>query len=52
MQSFEKIAMAIVAVGMVTTLILPGRQTPRVVNAFTGLFSKSLGTSMGTYRPR
>jgi hypothetical protein len=52
MGSVEKVAMAIVGVAMVTTLILPGRQTPKVVNAFTGLFTKSLGTSIGTYKPK
>lgn len=51
MDSVEKIALAIVGVAMVTTLILPGRQTPQVINAFGGVFTKSLGTSMGTYKP-
>jgi hypothetical protein len=51
MQSIEKIAMAIVGVAMVTTLILPGRQTPQVANALTNLSTKSLATAMGTYRP-
>jgi len=44
----EKIALAIVGVAMVTTLILPGRQTPQVINAVTGLFTKSLATSMAS----
>lgn len=48
----EKVALAIVGVGMVTTLILPGRQTTSVINAITGLFTRSLGTAIGTYNPR
>ena len=43
-----KIAVAIVGLGVVTTLVLPGRQTPQVINAFTGLFRGSLATAMGT----
>jgi hypothetical protein len=48
MGTVEKIAMGIIAIGMVTTLVLPGRKTPDVVNAFTGLFRGSLATAMGT----
>jgi hypothetical protein len=33
MSTVEKIAMGIVGVALVTTLILPGRQTPAVLNA-------------------
>lgn len=44
----EKVAMGIVGIAMVTTLLLPGRQTPAVINAFTGLFRGSLATAMGT----
>ena len=47
MASIEKIALAIVAVGMVTTLILPGRQTSQVINAAGSVFSGSLRTAMG-----
>jgi len=47
----EKVALAVVGVAMVTTLILPGRQTPAVGNALTNLVSKTLGTAMGTYKP-
>lgn len=46
MSSLEKIAMAIVGVAMVTTLVLPGRQTPAVAKAFGGVFSGSLRTAM------
>ena len=48
----EKVALAIVGVGMATTLVLPGRQTPAVADALSRLFSRSLGTAMGTYRPK
>ncbi len=48
MGAAQKVAMFIVGVGLVTTLILPGRQTPQVINAFTGLFRGSLATAMGT----
>lgn len=45
-----KIILAIVAIGMVTTLILPDRQTPKVIDAFAGGTSRLLGTAMGTTR--
>lgn len=48
MSSFEKIALAIVGIGFATTLLLPGRQTPQVINAATNLFRGSLATAMGT----
>lgn len=47
MQSFEKIAMGIVVVALVTTLILPGRQTATVVRAGSDFFSTALKTAMG-----
>jgi len=49
--NIEKIVLAVIAVAMVTTLILPGRQTPQVANALTSLSTKTLGTAMGTYKP-
>lgn len=51
MTTVSKVAMGIIGIGLVTTLILPGRQTPAVINAFTGLFRGSLATAMGTGRP-
>lgn len=48
MTTVQKVAMGIVGIGLVTTLILPGRQTPQVINAFTQLFRGSLATAMGT----
>jgi hypothetical protein len=50
MSTVEKVALAIVGVAMITTLILPGRQTPAVINATGTAFSRSLGTAMGTGR--
>lgn len=44
----EKIASGIVAIAMVTTLVLPKRQTPAVIDAITKLFKGTLGTAMGT----
>ncbi len=48
MTTVQKVAMGIVGIGLVTTLVLPGRQTPAVVGAFTNLFRGSLATAMGT----
>ncbi|WP_165953826.1 hypothetical protein [Streptomyces sp. 8K308] len=48
MSSFEKIAMGIIGIAMVTTLILPRRQTPQVIDAATRFFRGSLATAMGT----
>jgi hypothetical protein len=47
MSSLEKIAMGIISVGMVTTLILPGRNTVPAINAMKNLFAGSLKTAMG-----
>lgn len=47
MSTLEKIALAIVGVGMVTTLILPGRQTPAVLTAAGNVFSGALKTAQG-----
>lgn len=47
MGSIEKVAMAIVGVALVTTLILPGRQTGTVINAASDFFSGALKTAMG-----
>lgn len=44
----EKVAMGIIGIGMATTLLLPGRQTVGVINAFRDLFTGSLGTAMAS----
>jgi hypothetical protein len=46
MSTAEKLGMGIIAVGMATALLLPGRQTPQVINAIQNLFSGSLGTAI------
>lgn len=46
MSSVEKIALAVVGVAMATTLLLPGRQTPAVLNATFGGFGNVLSKAM------
>lgn len=46
-----KIVSMVVAIAMVTTLILPGRQTPAVANSLFKGSSQLLGTAMGTSKP-
>jgi hypothetical protein len=46
MQSAQKIALAIVGVGMITALVLPNRQTVGVIGAVQKLFSGALGTAI------
>jgi hypothetical protein len=46
MQAAQKIALAIVGVGMVTALVLPNRNTVGVIGAIQKLFSGSLGTAI------
>lgn len=48
MTTVQKVAMGIIGIGLVTTLILPKRQTPAVIGAFDKLFRGALGTAMGT----
>ena len=48
MGAAERIALAIVGVGFATTLLLPDRKTPQVINSITNLFRGSLATAMGT----
>jgi hypothetical protein len=50
MSSLERVALAIVGVAMITTLVLPRRQTPAVINATGNAFRTSLATAMGTGR--
>lgn len=50
MTTIEKVLMGIIGVAMVTTLILPRRQTPQVIGAAGTAFSRALGTSMGQTR--
>jgi hypothetical protein len=50
MTTIEKVLMGIIGVAMVTTLILPRRQTPQVIGAAGKAFNGALGTSMGLTR--
>lgn len=50
MTTAEKVAMGIVGVGMITTLVLPGRQTSSVIDAISRLFRGSLATAMASPR--
>ena len=43
-----KVATMVVGLAIITTLILPKRQTPQVINAFTGFTRGNLATAMGT----
>jgi hypothetical protein len=47
---FAAIVMAVIGVAMVTTLILPGRQTRSIIATGSSGFSNVLGTAMGTRR--
>ena len=47
MGTFERVATAIVGVGLVTTLILNGRQTEKILRAGGAVFTSALRTSMG-----
>jgi hypothetical protein len=46
MSTAQKLGMGIIAIGMATALLLPGRQTPQVINAVQNLFSGSLNTAI------
>jgi len=48
MSTLERVALAIVGVAMITTLVLPGRQTTKVIGASGTAFRQSLATAMGT----
>lgn len=47
MTTLEKVAMGIVGVALVTTLVLPGRQSVGVINAGGNVFTSALKTAMG-----
>lgn len=50
MNAVQKVALGIIGVAMITTLVLPGRQTPKVIDAFSRLFTGSLSVAMGNKR--
>ncbi|MFG2848493.1 hypothetical protein ACGF12_35840 [Kitasatospora sp. NPDC048296] len=45
--TFEKIGMGIVGVALITTLVLPQRQTPQVISSLFNGLSSWTGTAMG-----
>jgi hypothetical protein len=47
MSGIEKVATLIVGVALVTTLILPGRQTAAVLTAGGNVFSNAIKTAQG-----
>lgn len=48
MPVFQKFVGGLIAIGLVTTAILPKRQTIGVINAITAFIRGTLGTAMGT----
>lgn len=48
MPTIQKLGMAVAGIALVTTLILPDRQTGPVLNAFEGFTTGTLSTAMGT----
>jgi len=44
--NWTKVAVAIVAVGMATALVLPDRHTAQVLQAAGGVFNGALGTAI------
>lgn len=48
MNTVQKWGAGLIAVAMVTTMVLPKRQTPAVIGAIDKLIRGSLGTAMGT----
>jgi hypothetical protein len=46
----QKFVGGIIAIGLVTTLILPKRQTVQVINAISGLTRGTLATAMASKR--
>lgn len=50
MSGFVKVMVLVVATGMVTSLVLPGRQTPAVLDKIFGGSAKVLGVATGQSR--
>jgi hypothetical protein len=46
MSTAQKIALGIVAVGAITAVTLPGRQSAQVLQAAGGVFDNALGTAI------
>lgn len=52
MSTLEKFLTGAVGVALVTTMVLPKRQTPQVISAFGTALSRVMGTVMGTMTPK
>lgn len=50
MSTLQKVAMGVVGIAFVTTLVLPKRETAKVIGALDKLGRGLLGTAMGTAR--
>jgi hypothetical protein len=50
MSTVQKLGMGIIGIALVATLVLPGRQTVPVINAFSGFTTGTLSTAMGTHK--
>lgn len=48
MTAAQKFVSGLIAIGLVTTLVLPNRQSASVIGAASSGGSKLLGTAMGT----
>lgn len=48
MTPIQKFLMGLIGIGLVTTAVLPKRQTPQVINALTGFVRGTMSTAMGT----
>ncbi|WP_298561381.1 hypothetical protein [Streptomyces luteogriseus] len=48
MTTVEKVAMGIIGIAMATTLVLPGRQTSKIIDSVSSLFRGSLATAMAS----
>jgi hypothetical protein len=46
MPALQTFIAGVVAIGLATSVLLPGRQTPAVIKAFTGLLTGGLRTSI------
>jgi hypothetical protein len=51
MSTFEKLGMGVVMIALVTTLILPNRQTSQVIGAASNFARGTIGTAMGIAKP-
>lgn len=48
MDNITKVLMGVVGIGMVTTAVLPGRQTAKVIDSLRNFFTGALATAMAS----